>query len=160
MAEMFELAREKVMEQGAADATDLAERVVSGAVEDTALPDLMHMIPTWRARDYSTVPVGTPYQYGGQVYKLRQQHDATGSEDWTPPNTPALWYAVAAPGEAGTAEDPVTAVRGMEYEYGIYYKDPEDGKTYLCTRTGEAAGGTVVLQYLPHELIGQSFEAV
>lgn len=48
----------------------------------------------------------------------------------------------------------------MEYEYGIYYKDPEDGKTYLCTRTGEAAGGTVVLQYLPHELIGQYFEAV
>ena len=34
----------------------------------------------------------------------------------------------------------------------------EDGKTYLCTRTGEAEGGTVVLQYLPHELVGQYFE--
>ena len=160
MAEMFELAKEKVKEQGAADATALAHRAVSGDASDEELLESRELIPTWRERDYSAVPVGTPYQYEGQVYKLRQQHDATGNEGWTPPNTPALWYAVAAPGEAGTAEDPVTAVRGMEYEYGIYYKDPEDGKTYLCSRTGETAGGTVVLQYLPHELIGQYFEAV
>lgn len=160
MAEMFELAKEKVKEQGATDAAALAQRAVSGDASDEELLESRELIPTWRARDYSTVPVGTPYQYDGQVYKLRQQHDATGNESWTPPNVPALWYAVAAPGEAGTAEDPVTAVRGMEYEYGIYYKDPEDGKTYLCSRTGETAGGTVVLQYLPHELIGQYFEAV
>ena len=32
---------------------------------------------------------------------------------------------------------------------------------YLCERTGEAAGGVIVLQYLPHELVGQYFsEAV
>ena len=31
---------------------------------------------------------------------------------------------------------------------------------YIPTRTGEAEGGTVVLQYLPHELIGQYFQAV
>ena len=45
----------------------------------------------------------------------------------------------------------------MEYTYGLYYLDGEDGKTYLCTRTGEAEGGKIVLQYLPHELIGQYF---
>ena len=59
----------------------------------------------------------------------------------------------------GTAADPITAVRGMEYEYGPYYLDGEDGNTYLCTRTGEAEGGKIVLQYLPHELIGQYFMA-
>ena len=46
----------------------------------------------------------------------------------------------------------------MEYQYGLYYLDPEDSKLYLCKRTGEAEGGKVILQYLPHELIGQYFE--
>ena len=41
---------------------------------------------------------------------------------------------------------------------GKYYLDSEDGNTYLCQRTGEAAGGTIVLQYMPHELVGQYFE--
>ena len=48
----------------------------------------------------------------------------------------------------------------MEYVYGLYYTDGEDGKTYKCERTGEAAGGKIVLQYLPHELLGQYFTAV
>ena len=48
------------------------------------------------------------------------------------------------------------ALRGIEYEYGKYYLDPEDEKTYLCKRGEET--GTIVLQYLPHELIGQYFE--
>jgi len=43
----------------------------------------------------------------------------------------------------------------MEYEYGKYYLDPEDGKIYLC-QYGDATG-TVILQYLPHELIGIYF---
>lgn len=46
----------------------------------------------------------------------------------------------------------------MEYEYGKYYLDPEDGKTYLCKRLNET--GTIVLYYLPHELVGQYFEEV
>ena len=48
----------------------------------------------------------------------------------------------------------------MEYVYGLYYTDSEDGKLYLCQRTGEAYGGTVVLQYLPHELVGHYFVEV
>ena len=61
---------------------------------------------------------------------------------------------------AGTLDDPIPAARGMEYEYGKYYLDGEDSKIYLCQRTGEAAGGTIVLQYIPHELIGNYFTAV
>ena len=53
---------------------------------------------------------------------------------------------------------PFPAARGMEYEYGKYYLDPEDGKTYLCKRLNET--GTIVLYYLPHELIGPYFEEV
>ena len=63
-------------------------------------------------------------------------------------------------GQTGTIDDPIDAARGMEYVYGLYYLDSEDGKLYLCQRIGEAAGGTVVLQYLPHELVGHYFVEV
>ena len=101
------------------------------------------------------------YAPTGKLYKVREGQGHTTQESWTPDLTPALWAVVGDPGEAGTLEDPITAARGMEYEYGLYYKDPEDGKIYLCQREGEEAGGTIVLQYLPHELVGQYFsEAV
>ena len=100
---------------------------------------------------------GDRRSYGGKVYKCRQAH--TSQSDWTPDKTPALWVVIDV-AHAGTQDDPIPASRGMEYEYGKYYLDSEDGKTYLCERTGEAAGGKIVLQYLPHELVGQYFTAV
>lgn len=100
---------------------------------------------------------GDRRSYGGKVYKCRQGH--TSQADWTPDKTPALWAVIDAE-HAGTQADPIPAARGMEYEYGKYYLDGEDGKTYLCERTGEAVGGKIVLQYLPHELIGNYFKAV
>lgn len=94
---------------------------------------------------------------GGKVYKCRQAH--TSQADWTPDKTPALWAVIDAE-HAGTQDDPIPAARGMEYEYGKYYLDGEDGKVYLCERTGEQAGGKITLQYLPHELIGNYFTLV
>lgn len=40
----------------------------------------------------------------------------------------------------------------LQFLFSSDWKDL--GKLYLCQRTGEAAGGTVVLQYMPHELVG------
>lgn len=100
---------------------------------------------------------GDRRSYGGKVCKCRQAH--TSQADWTPDRTPALWAAIDAE-HAGTQADPIPAARGMEYEYGKYYLDSEDGKTYLCERIGEQAGGKIVLQYLPHELVGNYFKAV
>ena len=100
---------------------------------------------------------GDRRSYGGKVYKCRQAH--TSQEDWKPSATPALWVVIDV-AHAGTQDDPIPASRGMEYEYGKYYLDSEDGKTYLCERIGEAAGGKIVLQYLPHELTGQYFTEV
>ncbi|MCQ5028716.1 hypothetical protein NE547_04095 [Flavonifractor sp. DFI.6.63] len=158
MAEIVTLAAEELRKRGKADAADLAARVVAGEVTDEELLNEQKKVPTWRPRDYTQIPVGTPYQWEGTIYKLLQQHDATGNEDWAPPTVPALWAAVSKPGETGTIDNPITAAKGMEYTYGLYYLDPEDSKIYLCTRTGEAEGGKVILQYLPHELIGQYFE--
>ena len=49
------------------------------------------IIPTWRQRDFSAVPIGTPYQWKGLVYKLWQQHDATVQPDWSPDLAVSLW---------------------------------------------------------------------
>lgn len=97
------------------------------------------------------------YAPTGLLYKVIQGH--TTQADWTPDATPSLWVVVDVT-HAGTAEDPIPAVRSMEYEYGKIYLDPEDGKLYLCKRTGEAEGGKIILHYLPHELIGQYFTEV
>lgn len=92
------------------------------------------------------------------VYRVNDGHGHTTQANWPPHNTPAMWTIIDLE-HAGTQDDPILAARGMEYEYGKYYLDSEDGKVYLCERTGEAAGGKIVLQYLPHELVGQYFTA-
>lgn len=126
----------------------------------TSLPDsdaatAVELFPKW------VYPVsyieGNRVSDGGKLYKCQQAH--TSQEGWKPSTTPALWVVIDV-AHAGTQDDPIPASRGMEYEYGLYYKDPEDTKLYLCERTGEAAGGKIVLQYLPHELVGNYFKAV
>lgn len=129
------------------------------ALTDVQALTVPELYPAWEAGtayggEGQTQIVSRP---DGHLYRCRQAH--TSQDGWEPENTPALWVVIAN-GEAGTQDDPITAARGMEYEYGLYYLDPEDGNTYLCTRTGEAEGGKVVLQYLPHDLIGQYFQSV
>ena len=126
----------------------------------TSLPDgeaatAVELFPKWAYP--VSYAVGDRAANGGKLYKCQQAH--TSQADWTPDATPTMW-AVIDKTHAGTLEDPIPASRGMEYEYGKYYLDGEDGNTYLCQRTGEAEGGTIVLQYMPHELVGNYFEAV
>lgn len=93
------------------------------------------------------------------VYRVNKGQGHTTQENWPPHSTPAMWTIINVD-HAGTQDDPIPAARGMEYTYGLYYKDPEDTKLYKCERIGEAAGGKIVLQYLPHELVGNYFKAV
>ena len=94
-----------------------------------------------------------------RVYRVNDGHGHTTQADWPPHSTPAMWTIIDLE-HTGTQDDPIPAARGMEYTYGLYYKDPEDTKLYKCERIGETAGGKIVLQYLPHELIGNYFTAV
>ena len=130
------------------------EDAVSSLDDETAVT-VPSLFTPWKPGE--AVEVGDRRYYATRLYKVVQAH--TTQADWTPDVTPALWAVLGDPGEAGTIDDPITAARGMEYEYGLYYFDPEDGKTYLCERIGEAEGGKIILQYLPHELIGQYFSA-
>ena len=124
-----------------------------------SLPDgeaaaAVELFPKWEyPHDYAA---GDRTADGGKLYKCQQAH--TSQEGWKPSATPALWVVVDVT-HAGTQDDPIPASRGMEYTYGLYYLDSEDGKTYKCERIGEAAGGKITLQYLPHELIGNYFTA-
>ena len=152
------------------EALDLRKKVVDGethealrpyiekaaaSLDDNDAANAVKLFPAWSSG--IAVSVGERYQYADKLYKVVQEH--TTQADWTPDATPAMW-AVIDKTHAGTLEDPIPASRGMEYEYGKYYLDSEDGNTYLCQRTGEAAGGTIVLQYMPHELIGNYFTEV
>lgn len=91
------------------------------------------------------------------VYRVNDGHGHTTQANWPPHSTPAMWTIIDLE-HAGTQDDPIPAARGMEYTYGLYYKDPEDTKLYLCERTGEQSGNKITLQYLPHELLGQYFK--
>lgn len=152
------------------EALDLRKKVVDGethealrpyiekaaaSLDDNDAANAVKLFPTWTIG--IAVAVGERYQYADKLYKVVQEH--TTQADWTPDATPAMW-AVIDKTHVGTLDDPIPAARGMEYEYGKYYLDGEDGNTYLCQRTGEAAGGTIVLQYMPHELVGQYFVEV
>lgn len=96
-------------------------------------------------------------EYQEKLYKCRQPH--TSQEGWEPDKTPALWAVINAEHD-GSVEDPIPASADMEYVYGKVYLDPEDSKLYRCSRVGSMDGETVILHYLPHELVGQYFEAV
>jgi hypothetical protein len=91
------------------------------------------------------------------VYRVNKGQGHTTQENWPPHSTPAMWTIINVD-HAGTQDDPIPASRGMEYTYGLYYKDPEDTKLYLCERIGEQSGNKITLQYLPHELVGQYFK--
>ena len=87
------LALEALRAKGLADAQAISALAVAGEVDGTYLIDHEEIIPTWRQRPYNTeeTPVGKPYKWNGQVYKLWQQHDATQQPDWTPDVAVSLW---------------------------------------------------------------------
>lgn len=107
----------------------------------------------WSGRAYTA---GERVTEGGILYKARQ--DIAANPTWQPSLTPALWEPVAQPAETGTADNPITAVAGMTYVTGLYYK--EGDKLYLCKRAGTPDGTEIMLYYLPSQLIGHYFEEV
>ena len=128
------------------------DNVTGTMTDDDAAKNPMLFLP-WEADTKYTA--GDRRRYDGKVYKCLQAH--TSQVGWEPQSVPALWVVINT-SSPGTIDDPIPAARGMEYEYGKYYLDPEDGKTYLCNRGEET--GSIVLYYLPHELVGQYFVEV
>ena len=126
---------------------------VGTGLSDQQAYESQMLFPFWA--ENTLYKEGDRVRYALSLYRARQEH--TSQAGWEPYMTPALWVVIN-DSHDGSLNDPIPASRGMEYTYGLYYLDPEDGKTYLCKRGEES--GTIVLQYLPHELIGQYFELV
>lgn len=120
--------------------------------DETALTG-KELYPVWA--ENISVSVNDRYQYNDKLYKCVQAH--TTQADWTPDKTPALWSVIDVT-HTGTIDDPIPASRGMEYVKGLYYI--ENNVIYLMNRQGMQDGESVVLQYLPSELVGQYFEIV
>ena len=133
------------------------------ALDDADVLQMPSILPKWEdlvAASYFVEENQVPFkfQYNGLPWKCIKAGQNFQAQ-WIPGlDTASIFTRIAQESEAGTIDNPITAARGMEYEYGKYYLDPEDGKTYLCQRQG--GSGTVTLNYLPHELVLQYFVEV
>ena len=157
------LTGEVVTVERAAELRPVIEQA-SASLSDGEAAKSPELFPRWADHIGETVKPGdrrSDMDESGvlHVYRVNKGQGHTTQENWPPHSTPAMWTIINVD-HAGTQDDPIPAARGMEYEYGLYYKDPEDTKLYKCERIGEAEGGKIVLQYLPHELVGNYFKAV
>ena len=135
-----------------------SEKIVSTFTDENALK-VIDLCPVWDigiAITQDMINKGqNRYQDNGKLYKCIQPH--TTQADWRPESTPALWTLIDVT-HAGTIDDPIPAVAGMEYIKGKYYAENES--IYLMNRQGMADGETITLHYLPSQLVGQYFEVV
>ncbi|EET60442.1 carbohydrate binding domain protein [Marvinbryantia formatexigens DSM 14469] len=85
------------------------------------------------------VKTGDRRQYNGRLYRCRQDH--TTQADWTPDVFAAGWTVINET-NAGTVDDPVPWVTGMQPEAGKYYV--EGNLLALCIEDpGQAIYGTL-----------------
>ena len=141
----------------------IAQQINTLTVDDQTALRMRRYYPTFAELVGQTVSYGTKFRVDdsedADLYKTIQP-ELTIQAHYPPGVGTESLYTRIDETHDGTKYDPIPASRGMEYEYGKYYLDSEDGKTYKCERIGEAAGGKIVLQYLPHELVGNYFTAV
>ena len=130
--EIYELAVVAMEEKGVSDARKLAARAISGEADGTELTASQEQIPTWRQRDYSSVPIGTPYKWNEIVYKLWQQHDATEQPDWTPDQAVSLWDVCHTTDP--TRATPYATPQGTRGMYQVDECCTEDGHVWRCTQ--------------------------
>lgn len=128
-------------------------KAMTVTASDQTAAKAVELYPTWA--EGLTVAIGDRLQFGGKLYKVIQSH--TTQQGWTPDTTAALWTVIDVE-HSGTLEDPIPASSGMEYTKGLYYV--EDGVIYLMNRQGMNDGETIVLHYLPSQLVGQYFVEV
>lgn len=128
------------------------EQAATKLTDEEALTS-SELFEQWSGRAYKA---GERVTDGGILYKAKQ--DIAANPTWQPSLTPALWEPLAPPTETGTKDNPITAVAGMTYVTGLYYK--ESDKLYICKRAGTPDGTEITLYYLPSQLINHYFEEV
>jgi len=94
-------------------------------LNDTTAVDVLELFPLWRP--------GAGYdpedrvRYEGRLYRVIIGH--TSQEDWTPPETPALFVETAKPGEIEVWKQPAGAHDAYNKGAKVHYPD-EAGPVY------------------------------
>lgn len=95
---------------------------------DTEALEAVELFPTWAVG--TAYSVGIRVRYDGQLYRCEQAH--TSQADWTPDATPALWTAVAEPGEIPVWVQPTGAQDAYRLGDKVHYPTAED-PVYVST---------------------------
>lgn len=129
--------------------------ISADSLPDTQAAEVKTLYPVWKEGETVSIDARRYYPPTDMLYKCSQAH--TTQADWTPDLATSLWTPLDVE-HTGTLEDPIPAVSGMEYIKGKYYI--ENDVIYLMNREGMADGETIVLHFLPSQLVGQYFEVV
>lgn len=129
--------------------------ISADSLPDTQAAEVKTLYPVWKEGQAVSVDARRYYPPTDMLYKCSQAH--TTQADWTPDVATSLWTPLDVE-HTGTLEDPIPAVSGMEYVKGKYYS--EDGTIYLMNREGMVDGESIVLYFLPSQLVGQYFEVI
>lgn len=129
--------------------------ISADSLPDTQAAEVKTLYPVWKEGQAVSVDARRYYPPTDMLYKCSQAH--TTQADWTPDVATSLWTPLDVE-HTGTLENPIPAVSGMEYVKGKYYS--EDGTIYLMNREGMVDGESIVLYFLPSQLVGQYFEVI
>ena len=99
--------------------------LASASLNDEAALETPELFAPWVVG--SAYLVTERVRYNGQLYRCVQAH--TSQEGWEPPVTPALWAAVAEPGEIPVWRQPTGAQDAYNTGDKVYYPD-RDGPIY------------------------------
>lgn len=89
---------------------------------DTEALEAVELFPNWQTG--TSYKVGIRVRYNGQLYRCEQEH--TSQADWTPDATPALWTAVAEPGEIPVWVQPTGAQDAYRFGDKVHYPTKDD----------------------------------
>ena len=110
-------------------------RLLRPGIEKAAalLPDAdaleaIELFPQWKADMW--IELGERIRYAGKLYRCEQAH--TSQADWTPDVTPALWTAVAEPGEIPVWVQPTGAQDSYRLGDKVHYPTKDD-PVYVST---------------------------
>ena len=95
---------------------------------DTEALEAVELFPAWKVD--TAYAQGIRVRYEGQLYRCEQAH--TSQADWTPDATPALWTAVAEPGEIPVWVQPTGAQDAYRLGDKVHYPTKDD-PVYVST---------------------------
>lgn len=106
---------------------ELMHKAAVSLPDEDAL-EAVELFPAWTAD--KAYAADERIRYGEKLYRCVQAH--TSQADWTPDATPALWTAVAKPGEIPVWQQPTGAQDAYRIGDKVHYPTKDD-PVYICT---------------------------